>query len=91
MLSGIRETAIFTQLRDRLRAFPDETVNERDYEQAAEFFNVCRARGLQGSNTDFLLCAVSVRHRLPLLTTDEDFVQYAKLLPLQLHPFPGRA
>ena len=85
VLSGIRETAVFERLRDRLRAFPDETMTSADYEQAAGFFNACRAKGLQGSNTDFLLCAVSARHRLAILTADEDFGRYAKVLPIALH------
>ena len=29
--------------------------------EAAKFFNVCRSKGIQGSNTDFLICAVAVR------------------------------
>ena len=89
LLSGIGETAAFEQLRDRLGAFPDEPVTTEDYEQAARFFNACRAKGLQGANTDFLLCAVSVSHRMPLLTTDQDFVRYRTVLPLTLHPFSG--
>jgi hypothetical protein len=28
---------------------------------AAQFFNLCRSRGIQGSNTDFLICACSVK------------------------------
>ena len=52
-----------------------------DFERAAEYFNTCRAKGLQGSNTDFLLCAVAERHRFPILTTDDDFTGYAHALP----------
>lgn len=89
ILSGIRDAATFHRLRDRLTSFPDETIVTADYEQAAEFFNACRERGLQGSNTDFLLCAVSIRHRMPLLTTDNDFLSYAKVIPLVLHPRTG--
>jgi predicted nucleic acid-binding protein len=73
VLSGIRERAVFERLRDHLRAFADEPITPADYERAAECFNMCRTRGLQGSNTDFLLCAVAERHHLPILTTDEDF------------------
>lgn len=86
VLSGIRERAAFEQLRDHLRAFPDEPLETADYERAAECFNTCRARGLQGSNTDFLVCAVAERHRLPILTTDEDFERYSRVLPVALHP-----
>jgi len=85
LLSGIRETAMFERLRDSLRAFPDEPLTQADYERAAECFNICRAHGLQGSNTDFLLCAVSERHRLPILTTDGDFMRYARVLPVLLY------
>jgi predicted nucleic acid-binding protein len=85
ILSGIRDTTTFERLRDHLRAFPDEPITQADYERAAECFNTCRARGLQGSNTDFLLCAVAERHKLPILTTDDDFARYARVLPIALH------
>jgi predicted nucleic acid-binding protein len=86
LLSGIRDRADFLRLRDHLRAFPDEPIVTADYERAAECFSMCRAKGVQGSNTDFLLCAVAERHRLPILTTDDDFAQFARLLPIALHP-----
>jgi predicted nucleic acid-binding protein len=60
-------------------------VTSEDYERAAEFFNRCRVKGLPGSNTDFLLCAISAHHRLPILTTDDDFGRYARVLPIALH------
>lgn len=86
VLSGIRESAAFERLRDQMRAFPDEPITVPDYERAAEFFNTCRQKGVQGSNTDFLLCAVSANHQLPILTTDADFTRYAALLSIPLHP-----
>jgi len=52
---------------------------------AARFFNLSRRKGVQGSNTDFLICAVAVRHRLAIFSTDKDFAQYAKYLPIVLH------
>ena len=84
LLSGIRDAAGFERLRDHLRAFPDEPLDEQDYEQAARHFNACRAAGLQGSNTDFLLCAVAERRGLPILTTDADFERFARLVPIRL-------
>lgn len=83
LLSGIRDLAAFARLRERLRAFPDEALEDGDYECGAEWFNACRAAGIQGSNTDFLLCAVSERRALPILTTDADFMRYAAVRPLQ--------
>ena len=89
ILSGVRDAVAFERLRDHLAAFPDEPLTSADYERAAECFNACRAKGLQGSNTDFLLCAVSDLHQMPLLTTDRDFLRYAKLIPVAVHPVTG--
>lgn len=86
LLSGIPDRTVFERLRDDLSAFLDEPLEREDFERAAEHFNTCRARGLQGSNTDFLLCAVSERHSYPLLTTDADFGRFARVLPFALHP-----
>lgn len=85
ILSGLRDAAAFSRLCDHLRAFPDESVERVDYERAAEHFNTCRAAGIEGSNTDFLICAVAERHAMSILTTDEDFTRCAALLPVRLH------
>lgn len=85
LLSGIKIKAQFELLRDHLRSFPDVELETADYEQAAIAFNRCRERGIQGSNTDFLLCAVAMRRKLAMYTTDGDFRQYAKVLKLALH------
>jgi predicted nucleic acid-binding protein len=85
LLSGIRETVQFEAVRDSLRPFPDLPIHEPDYEEAALFYNRCRARGIQGSNTDFLVCAVAARLSMSILTTDRDFEAYANLLPIKLH------
>ncbi len=85
ILSGIRAAEQYRKLRDRLRAFSDEALDESDYEEAAICFNRCRAKGLQGSNTDFLMCAVSLRRELAILTTDQDFEGFARVLGFELH------
>ncbi len=85
VLSGIRDGAQFCRLRDTLRVFPDLEVITSDYERSAEFFNLCRSRGVQGSNTDFLICAVADRQRMPILTTDLDFPLFAEYIPVLLH------
>ena len=85
LLSGVRQEKQFLDLRGHLRAFPDLHLCEEDFEMAAEFFNQCRSKGIQGSNTDFLLCALSTRHNLAIFTVDEDFKNYAKHLPIRLH------
>jgi predicted nucleic acid-binding protein len=85
LLSGISSAASFARLRDQLAAFDDEPLESGDFERAAEHVNTCRARGVQGSNTDFLICAVAERRNLPILTTDADFTGFARLLPIALH------
>jgi predicted nucleic acid-binding protein len=85
LLSGIRSQVQFQKLRNHLRAFPDLEVTTADYETAAEFFNLCRGKGIQGSNTDFLICAVAARHKIPIFTTDEDFRLFQAYLPIMLH------
>jgi predicted nucleic acid-binding protein len=87
VLSGVRDVSVFRRLRDHLGAFADEPLHQEDYERAAEHFNTCRAAGIQGSNTDFLLCAAAERRSFPILTTDADFERYAVLLPVRLHRF----
>jgi len=85
LLSGIRSIEQFKKLRDGLRSFPDEPLSQADYEDAASCFNRCRVKGIQGSNTDFLLCAVAARRNVPIFTTDDDFLGFARHLRLELH------
>jgi predicted nucleic acid-binding protein len=85
LLSGIKVKAQFALLRDHLQAFSDVELVTADYEEAAAAFNRCRERGIQGSNTDFLICSVARRRELPIYTSDKDLYQYAKVLELQLH------
>jgi hypothetical protein len=85
LLSGIRDEGQFNELEARLSAFPDLPGSSEDHVMAARFYNECRGKGVQGSNTDFLICAVAVRHRLAIFTTDKDFALFAKHLPIVLH------
>lgn len=85
ILSGIREDAQFHTLKNLLAAFPDVPITSEDYVIAAQFFNQCRRKGIQGSNTDYLICAVAVRNRMQILTTDNDFKEFRKILPIKLY------
>ena len=89
LLSGIKLVAKFEQVRDALRKFPDLLLHSEDYETAAEYFNLCRAKGVQGSMTDYLICAVAVRRELEIFTTDGDFRLYRKHLPIALYVEAG--
>ena len=85
VLSGIRHAEQFERLQLALRAFPDLALETQDFELAAEYFNLCRANGIQGANTDFLICAAAVRRNYEILTTDRDFVLFAQSLPISLY------
>jgi len=85
VLSGVRNQAQFDNLESHLAAFFDLPLQTEDYVTAAKFFNLCRSKGIQGSNADFLICAVAVRCDLAVFTTDEDFRHFAKCLPVMLH------
>jgi predicted nucleic acid-binding protein len=89
LLSGIRAIESFESLREHLRPYRDEPLQTADFERAAEHFNTCRTRGIQGSNTDFLICAVAERLDLPILTTDADFTRFASVLPIALYSGAG--
>ena len=85
LLSGMHEIAWYEHLRERLSAFPNQILNENCYELAAKMFNECRAKGVQGSNTDFLICAVAQLNQLAIYTTDQDFKHYQKILGISLY------
>ena len=85
LLSGISDAGQFSNLRDRLRAFNDLSIRELDYERAAEFSNICRHEGVQGSHIDFLICSVAETNGASIFTTDRDFARYARHIPVALH------
>jgi predicted nucleic acid-binding protein len=85
LLSGITDTTKYAQLRDRLRAFDDVELDSGIYEMAAEISNICRKNGIQGSHTDFLICAFSINNKCPVFTLDKDFDLYKKHIDLLLH------
>jgi predicted nucleic acid-binding protein len=89
LLSGIQERAHFDRLREHLHAFPDTEITPDDYEEAASYYNRCRGKGIQGSNTDFLICAIAARNEFSIFTTDDDFTHFARVLPIVLHDRAG--
>lgn len=85
VLSGIKTEQWHLKVQQTLRAFPNAPIEDEHYETAASFFNTCRRRGIQGSHTDFLICACSMHWNYPILTEDQDFTRYAKHLPIELY------
>jgi predicted nucleic acid-binding protein len=90
LLSGVRSKEAFESLRKALRAFPDYELRTEDYETAAEFFNKCKSKGIQGSFIDFLISAAAARAECQIYTNDQDFQHYQRLLPITLYSFPAR-
>lgn len=85
LLSGIKSDAQFETLRKTLRAFPDEAIESEDHEAAARFGNACRSKGIAVSVVDILICAVAERHGMPVFSTDPDFPNYARAVPIKLY------
>jgi predicted nucleic acid-binding protein len=87
LLSGIKTAAQYERLRGILRAFPDEPADIFDYEAAATATasNSCRAKGIAMATVDALICAIALRRKLLIFTTDSDFQNYSNVLPLRLH------
>jgi hypothetical protein len=89
LLSGIRDLDQYKRLKTELRAFADEPASTEDYEEAAQWSNRCRARGVAGSGTDFLICAIAIARGWQIFTRDEDFETYARIVPLKLFAMTG--
>jgi len=85
LLSGIKTSEQYEKLRLYLRSFRDEVVDTSDYADAAKGGNTCRAKGVVVSIVDILLCAVAIKREWAIFTTDPDFSNYARVLPLRIH------
>lgn len=85
LLSGVKTPEVFEDLRSSLRAFPDEPITTDHYEAAAQFYNMCKARGVTGTFIDLLICAVAVAEDFGVFTSDKDFEHFRRVIPLRLH------
>ncbi len=85
ILSGIRNERSFTAIQESLGDFRYLEIFPSDYDQAARFFNVCRAHGIAGTAVDLLICAVAHRLDVPIFTTDADFEHYAPHVEIRFH------
>ncbi len=46
--------------------------------------SITMAESIQGSHNDFLICAVAYSLDLQIFSTDKDFIQFKKVLPIKL-------
>lgn len=84
LLSGISDPKQYNHLKEILSAFEDIPLVTVHFEKAAEFSNLCRKRGIQGSTIDFLICSVAHLEKFIIFTSDGDFEIYKKHLPIHL-------
>jgi len=85
LLSGLSGRNIFNDLVTKLDGFNNYEVQLADHDLAATYFNVCMNNGIQGSQTDYLICAVAYRYNMEIFTEDRDFINYKKYLPVKLY------
>lgn len=85
VLSGFSNFKQYTKLKEKLIYFPNEAIIDDDYVIAAEFSNLCRQKGIQGSHIDFLKCAVAHRLNMSIFTCDKEFNLYSQLFSIVLH------
>jgi predicted nucleic acid-binding protein len=85
VLSGISDKNKFFEIKNKMSVFTDYIVQTSDYEFAAECSNEYRRHGIQGSHTDFLICAVAIRNDWEIFTEDTDFFEYDKYLPIKIY------
>ncbi len=85
ILSGYSDLQKFETIKEKLSYFENTPILDSDYELAAAFSNQCRKKGIQGSHTDFLICAVAHREKVPIFTADQDFHHYRKVIPIELY------
>ncbi len=85
ILSGISNQNQFEKLKNILKTFHDLPLSTDVYEEAANYYNINREKGIQGSHTDFLLCAISSIYTMPILTLDKDFQLFQKNISFKIH------
>jgi predicted nucleic acid-binding protein len=85
LLSGIKNKSQFIELRDHFDSFEIEKPDREYFIKAADFFNLCRQKGIQGSHIDFYICAVAYINNWMIYTYDNDFQNYSKIIDIKLY------
>ncbi len=81
LLQGFSGPRARKDIIDRFAALPLLAPDRQDHIDAAEIRNRCRRAGVQVGTIDALLAQLCIRHKLTLLTTDNDFVRAASHCP----------
>ena len=84
LLQGFAGPRASKDIIARFAALPLLPPDRQDHIEAAELRNRCRRAGLQIGTIDAVLAQLCIRHRLTLLTTDNDFMLAAAHCPLRV-------
>lgn len=84
LLQGFAGPRARKEIIERFAALPFVVPDRQDHIEAAALRNLCRRGGVQIGTIDALLAQLCIRHRLILLTTDNDLVLAASHCPLRV-------
>src|SRR6266404_3350288 len=77
LLQGFAGRRARKDIIDRFTALPLLTPDRQDHIDAADLRNRCRRAGVQIGTIDAVIAQLCIRHKLILLTTDNDFARVA--------------
>lgn len=83
LLQGFAGPKAKEAIVERFGSLPLIQPDRQDHIAAAEVRNLCRRSGVQIGTIDALLIQLCGRYELTLLSTDEDFANAAKHVPLR--------
>ena len=84
LLQGFAGPRARKDIIERFAALPLLAADRQDHIEAADLRSRCRRAGMQIGTIDALLAQLCVRHKLTLLTTDNDFLRMSAYCPLRI-------
>ena len=84
LLQGFTGPKAKADIVDRFAAIPLIAPDRADHIAAAELRNTCRRAGVQVGTVDAILAQLCIRHKLSLLSTDNDFRNMARYIELKV-------
>ncbi len=84
LLQGFNGPKARQRIIDTFAALPFIVPEKRDHIDAADLRIKLRQKGVKGGMIDVLLAQLCLRHRLSMLSLDDDFAHMARHIPLSL-------
>jgi predicted nucleic acid-binding protein len=85
ILAGIPTPDKSSWVQSALQIVPEEPLLAEDYETAASYWNRLKGLKVEASMTDALICAIAVRARIKIFSSDKEFLLFQKHLPISMH------